>query len=72
MAEFPELLTKPLLHNDATYMFTDGGFDWEEVRQLKDHIKGFSQSIGGEPSWKNPIHPPRQAGKVYGIYVSAG
>ena len=42
-AEFPELPAKPLLHNDATYLFTHGGFDWEEVRQLTEYIKGLNR-----------------------------
>lgn len=48
-AEFPELLAEPLLHNDATYMFTHGGFDWEEVRHLKEAIQGLNRSLPAEP-----------------------
>jgi hypothetical protein len=43
--EHPDLLTEPLLHNDATYLFTHEGFDWEEVRQFKDRILGLNQAI---------------------------
>jgi radical SAM superfamily enzyme YgiQ (UPF0313 family) len=41
----PELLTEPLLHNDATYLFTHGGFDWREVALLKDWISSLNRTI---------------------------
>ena len=41
----PELRTEPLLHNDATYLFTHEGFDWGELLELKEQIRGLNHTI---------------------------
>lgn len=44
-AEHPALVTEPLLHNDATWIFTHGGFDWEEVARLKAWIRSLNGAL---------------------------
>lgn len=41
----PDLLTEPLLHNDASYLFTHEGFDWGEICELKEQIHGLNRTI---------------------------
>jgi radical SAM superfamily enzyme YgiQ (UPF0313 family) len=41
----PDLLAEPLLHNDATWIFTHGGFDWDEVATFKDRIRDLNQTM---------------------------